>query len=64
MADNGVEVIPYIAILSGFLCLLVYLFKLEAYCMLIPLPVLEGFTFGVATTIGLSQVNNAFGLKP
>ena len=56
--------IPFIAIITGILCILVCFFKLEGYCILVPLPVLEGFSFGVATTIGMSQVNNAFGLKP
>jgi SulP family sulfate permease len=31
--------------------------------MLIPVSVLEGFSFGVAVTIGFGQFNNAFGLK-
>jgi len=58
------EIIPYIAIISGILCILVCFYKLEGYCILIPFTVLEGFSFGVATTIGMSQINNAFGLKP
>ena len=31
--------------------------------MLIPVSVLEGFSFGVAVTIGSGQFNNALGLK-
>ena len=63
VAENGIEILPYVAMLSGFISLVVYIFKLEQYCMLIPLSVLEGFSLGVATTIGLSQLRNAFGLK-
>jgi len=43
---------------------LVYLVKFENYCTMLPSSVLEGFSFGVATTIGLGQVGFALGLYP
>jgi MFS superfamily sulfate permease-like transporter len=41
----------------------IYAFRLEKFCILIPLSVLEGFSFGVALTIGGVEINSAFGLK-
>jgi len=59
---NGQAIIPLVALFGGMLSFLVYLLKLEKYCTMIPLSVLEGFSLGVATTIGLGQFGNAFGL--
>ena len=61
---NGVKIIPYLAIFSGVISFLVYLFKLEKYCTVLPIAVLEGFSFAVALTIGVSQLNFAFGIDP
>lgn len=60
--NNGIEIIPWIALGAGILSLLVYILKLEKYCTLIPNAVLEGFSFGVALTIGLGQLNFAMGI--
>lgn len=59
----GAEIIPLLAFFSGIIVLAVYLLGLEKYCTVIPLSVLEGFSFGVAITIGCGQLNNALGLK-
>jgi len=61
-SENGPEIIPLVAALSGVFSLFVYLLKLDKYCTLIPTSVLEGFSFGVAITIGFGQFNSAFGL--
>ena len=42
--------------------MVIYAFHLEKFCILIPLSVLEGFSFGVALTIGGVEINSAFGL--
>jgi SulP family sulfate permease len=60
--ENGREIIPWVAFFAGILCLIVWALKLEKYCTLIPNSVLEGFSFGVAITIGLGQLNFALGL--
>ena len=60
--ENGVEIIPLVAFFSGIISFIVYLLKLEKFFTIIPLSVLEGFSFGVALTIGLNQFNFAFGL--
>ena len=51
--ENGREIIPWVAFFAGLLSLGVWALKLERYCTLIPNSVLEGFSFGVALTIGL-----------
>lgn len=60
--NYGVEIVPWLAFLSGLMALLVYLTKLEKYCTIIPNSVLEGFSFSVALVIGLGQLRNAFGI--
>ena len=50
--DYDREIIPFVTFFSGFITLLVWLFKLEQYCAMLPTSVLEGFSLGVATTIG------------
>ena len=62
-SEYGPEIIPRLAIVCGLLILALYLLKLEKYCTMVPLSVLEGFSFGVALTIGCGQLNNALGLK-
>lgn len=45
-ANFGVEVLPFIAILSGILALFFFLLRLDKYCMFIPSSVMHGFTLG------------------
>ena len=54
VVENGIEIIPYVAMLSGVFILLIYILKLECYFLLIPTSVLEGFSLGIATTIAMS----------
>jgi SulP family sulfate permease len=61
--DYGPEIIPLMAFYSGIMSMFVYLLGIEKYCMLIPLSVLEGFSFSVAVAIGFGQFNFALGLK-
>lgn len=60
---GGQDIIPWVAMVSGIFSLLVWTFKLERYCVLIPNSVLEGFSMGVGITIGCNQLNFAFGLN-
>jgi MFS superfamily sulfate permease-like transporter len=41
-----------VAIVTGIFTAIVYFLKLEKYCMLIPVSVLEGFSLAVAIAIG------------
>ena len=49
---NGPEIIPMVAAMSGVFMIIAWMLHLEKYCTLIPVAVLEGFSFGVAITIG------------
>lgn len=60
----GVAAIPWSALVAGAMSFLVYLVKFEHFCTMLPTSVLEGFSLGVATTIGLGQVGFALGLPP
>jgi len=60
--DYGVAIVPWLAIVSGAMALLVWATKLEKYCTIIPNSVLEGFSCSVALVIGLGQTRNAFGI--
>jgi len=59
----GISVLPMMAILSGILVLLVFLFHWERYIIFVPSNVVHGFTLGVAFIIGLGQLNFALGLQ-
>jgi SulP family sulfate permease len=61
--EYGPDIIPMVALGCGVLSMLVHLLKLEKYCTLIPVSVLEGFSLGVAITIGFGQFNFALGLN-
>ena len=54
VVENGIGIIPYVTMLSGAFILWIYMFGLEQYVLLIPFSVLEGFSFGIATTIAMS----------
>ena len=55
-------VLPWLALWTGVLSLIVYRFKLVDYLMFIPNSVVHGFTVGVAFIIGFGQYDNALGL--
>lgn len=60
---HGTEALLVLAVLSGVLCLLAYLLRLEKYLVFIPSSVIHGFTLGVAIIILLSQLNFILGLN-
>lgn len=62
-AQWGPDILPWISIFSGVICFVVVVLGLQKYCLLMPKSVFEGFTISVALTIGLKQINYAFGLK-
>jgi SulP family sulfate permease len=59
----GVDSLPYLAILTGIICLIVFLLKWERYVLLVPSSVMEGFTVGVAFIIALNQVRTISSLR-
>jgi len=60
---HGYATLPIIAILSGIIIMIAYLFNLDKYIIFIPRAVIHGFTLGVAFIIGLGQLDNALGIS-
>jgi len=58
----GVGVLPILALLTGLLILIAYIFRIDKYIVFIPSSVIHGFTLGVAFIIALNQLNFATGL--
>eukprot|EP01087_Luapelamoeba_hula_P025185 TRINITY_DN987_c0_g1_i1.p1 TRINITY_DN987_c0_g1~~TRINITY_DN987_c0_g1_i1.p1 ORF type:complete len:699 (-),score=77.14 TRINITY_DN987_c0_g1_i1:113-2065(-) len=58
-----VGVLPYIAIYSGILCLVILILRLDIYLLFIGSAVMLGFTLGVAVIIGGNQLQFALGLS-
>jgi len=50
--EFGPKIIPMMAFFSGIMSMIVFALRIEKYCMLIPVSVLEGFSFSVAVAIG------------
>ena len=59
----GPAILPILAIFSGLIILVVWLLGWDKYLIFVPSSVVHGFTLGVALTIGLGQINSAFGLS-
>jgi sulfate permease, SulP family len=59
---HGYQILPILAILSGILISIAYLFKFDKYIIFIPQAVIHGFTLGVAFIIGLGQLDNILGI--
>lgn len=60
--NYGADILPLLAIISGVMCLIIWVFSIDKYIMFIPSSVEQGFTVGVAILIAGSQFNSAFGL--
>jgi len=60
--QNGVEILPMLAIVSGLVVFVAYGLHWDRYIVFIPSCVMHGFTLGVAFIIGLNQLNFALGL--
>lgn len=59
----GAAVLPFIAIATGLVILLIWLFGLDRYLYYIPSSVMYGFAAGVAILIAASQLFDASGLS-
>ena len=59
---HGYEVLPIIAILSGLLISIAYLFKFDRFIIFIPQAVIHGFSLGVTFIIGMGQLDNILGI--
>ncbi|MDD2870461.1 MAG: SulP family inorganic anion transporter [Candidatus Gracilibacteria bacterium] len=61
--ENGVALLPLLAICSGLIMYVIYLLKITKYITLIPSTVLHGFLISVGITIALGQISGALGLN-
>ncbi|WP_207203757.1 SulP family inorganic anion transporter [Actinomyces minihominis] len=64
VAAEGVGVLPLLSVLAGLMVILGGILGLGRAISLIPWPVIEGFTLGIAVTIFMQQVPAAFGVEP
>ena len=60
--EEGPELLPSLAIVSGIFILIAYFIKLHRYMVLIPRSVMVGFSTGVAILIAISQLKSVLGL--
>jgi len=63
VAEYDQDALPYLTIIVGIVCFIVFAFRLERYVLLLPGSVDQGFTLGVAFIIGFNQLNFALGLQ-
>lgn len=64
VATHGIHVVPLLSMMAGIIVVLGGLLGLGRAISLIPWPVIEGFTLGIAITIFMQQVPAAFGVEP
>jgi len=58
----GIQAIPLLGLMAGIIVVVLALIKSGAFINRIPLPVVEGFTVGIAAVIALQQIPLAFGI--
>ncbi len=63
VATHGMIAVPLLSIMAGFLLLGGAFLGLGRIISLIPWPVIEGFTLGIALILFLQQVPNALGVE-
>jgi sulfate permease, SulP family len=59
---SGYYGLPVIALLSGIIIFLFYIFKFDKYIIFIPRSVVQGFTLGVAFLIAFGQLDSILGV--
>ncbi len=64
VVEHGAAVLPLLSVVAGILVLIGGILGVGRGISLIPWPVIEGFTLGIAITIFLQQVPAAFGVEP
>ncbi|MFC5819381.1 SulP family inorganic anion transporter [Nonomuraea harbinensis] len=62
MAQHGAPGVLTVGVLAGLMLIALALAKAGKYMALVPAPVVEGFTIGIACVIGLQQVPAALGV--
>ncbi len=59
----GAEALPTLAVVTGILCMIYFVFHWDVYVRFLPGYVVHGFTLGVAVTIAGGQIASACGLR-
>lgn len=62
IAKNGLQGVFIVGVIAGVIMLLAGIFKLGKLVSLISMPVITGFTSGIAVIIALGQIDNFFGI--
>src|SRR5690606_41515855 len=62
MAQHGASGVLTVGVLAGLVLVALALARAGKYMALVPAPVIEGFTIGIACVIGLQQVPAALGV--
>ena len=63
VAGYGAEGVLVVGLMAGLLLIVMAYAGLGRYVRFIPLPVIEGFTLGIALIIGIQQLPNALGVE-
>ncbi len=63
VAGYGAEGVLVVGLMAGLLLVVMAYAGLGRYVRFIPLPVIEGFTLGIALIIGIQQLPNALGVE-
>jgi sulfate permease, SulP family len=61
--QNWVFVLPFLAMITGVIILIIWLLRLDRFLVYIPSSVMHGFAAGVAIVIAFNQLRDALGLK-
>ncbi len=61
--NNGAQYLPFVALLSGIMILIIYFLHLDRYIIFIPKSVVYGFMLGIALILGFGQINSALGIS-
>jgi MFS superfamily sulfate permease-like transporter len=64
VAEYGVSAVPVVGLMAGLILLVLAVSGAGRSIRFLPLPVVEGFTVGIACVIALQQVPSALGVTP
>lgn len=61
VVEFGADVVLVVGMLAGFILIALAIANAGRYMRFLPLPVIEGFTIGIAVIIGLQQADDSHG---
>ena len=63
VADVGATAVLVVGLMAGVVLIILAIARAGRYMQFVPLPVIEGFTVGIAVIIGLQQIPSALGVS-